>query len=377
MAHAYTPGLKVSPCTIHRARRILPIAGDVLVDVGDRVSARDVVARTFMPGAVAPVNLANVLSLPPADVPECMLKQQGERVDVGEPLARSKGIFGLFKTEYTSKTAGTLETVSATTGQIMIRGEPIPVQVLAYLTGTVVEVIPSQGVAIEADVSLIQGIFGIGGEAFGPIHMACRSHAEELTADHITPEMRGMVIVGGARMTGAAVRRAIDVGAAAVVSGGMDDQDLRDILGYDLGVAITGSETIGVTLVITEGFGEIAMAEHTFGLLSQRAGDEAAVNGATQIRAGVMRPEIVIPLSEQQRAELSREQTAASAGVLEVGSQVRVIRDPHFGLIGTVSALPAELMTLGSESKARVLDVRFESGENVVVPRANVELIEQ
>ena len=44
-------------------------------------------------------------------------------------------------------------------------------------------------------------------------------------------------------MTGAAIRKAVGVGAAAVVSGGMDDADLREILGYDLGVAVTGSDT--------------------------------------------------------------------------------------------------------------------------------------
>ena len=32
---------------------------------------------------------------------------------------------------------------------------------------------------------------------------------------------------------------------------------------------------------------------------------------------------------------------------------------------------------LGSGSKARVLEVKFDSGKQVVIPRANVELIEE
>jgi hypothetical protein len=55
---------------------------------------------------------------------------------------------------------------------------------------------------------------------------------------------------------------------------------------------------------------------------------------------------------------------------------VRIIRDPHFGLIGKVSALPSEPQVLGSGSKARVLEVHLESGSKVLVPRANVEIIE-
>src|SRR5436190_13349469 len=118
MAQAYTPGLKVTHRTVHRARRVLPIAGEVLVKPGQRVQARDVVAQTFMPGDITPLNMANLLSLSAADVPACMLKKEGERIDIGESLARSKGIFGMFKNEYKSKTSGTIENISAATGQV-------------------------------------------------------------------------------------------------------------------------------------------------------------------------------------------------------------------------------------------------------------------
>ena len=62
--------------------------------------------------------------------------------------------------------------------------------------------------------------------------------------------------------------------------------------------------------------------------------------------------------------------------MLDLGTTVRVIRDPYFGLLGEVSALPAEPAVLGSGSRARVLEVRFPGGATAVVPRANVELIE-
>lgn len=375
MTAAYTPGLKVSRRMRHRARRMLPVPGDVLVGVGDRVSATHVVAQATMPGDVTPVNVANALSVPPGEVPAAMLVREGDRIALGDLVARSKGIFGLFRAEYRAKTAGTIESVSGVTGQVIVRGEPKPVRVLAYLSGDVVEVLPREGAVIEAEVAFIQGIFGIGGEAFGEIVLACESPAEELTADLVTDSMAGKVIVGGARMTGEAIRKAVAVGAAAVVSGGMDDADLRAILGYDLGVAVTGSERIGTTLVVTEGFGEIAMAERTYRLLAEHEGRSAAANGTTQIRAGVLRPEIVIPLGPAAADEPVR--PAAAGGLLRLGTPVRIIRDPHFGLIGNVAALPPEPAVLPSGSKARVLDVRLDSGHTVTVPRANVELIER
>jgi len=280
----------------------------------------------------------------------------------------------MFKSTYKSKHEGMIETISPVTGQMILRGEKIPVRVKAYMAGTVVEVLPEEGCVIEAEVSFVQGIFGVGGETNGPIVIACKSHEQELTEDLITPEMKDAVVIGGARMTDEAIKKAQQVGAAAIVSGGMDDEDLRDFLGYDLGVAITGNEDIGLTVIVTEGFGEIAMAERTYKLLSSRSGDIASVNGATQIRAGVMRPEILIPLSE---TELDQEaEPPHTTGLLEIGRPIRIIRDPYFGLIGEVSALPSEPMVLGSGSKARVLEVKLDSGESVTVPRANVELIE-
>jgi hypothetical protein len=366
--------LKVSPRTRHTVRRLLPIAGDVLVSVGQRVDARQVVAQTFMPGDIIPLNMARLLSMTPADVPECMLKKAGDGVAIGDVLARTKGIFGRFKTEYAAPVAGTIESISAVTGQVIVRGAPLPVEVRAYLSGQVVEVVHSEGCVIEADVSFVQGIFGVGGEAFGPIRMACRRHDQELTDDLITADMIGRIVVGGARMTAQAIGRARAVGVAAIVSGGVDDQDLEAFLGYTLGVAITGHERVGLTLIITEGFGAIAMAERTFALLASRDGAEGAVNGATQIRAGVMRPEIVVPLTSPQREDEGG--FVGSAGGLEIGASVRAVRDPHFGRIGTVTALPAEPQVLASGSRARVLEVTFADGEGVMMPRANVELIE-
>ncbi|MEE2908520.1 MAG: hypothetical protein VX527_11905 [Planctomycetota bacterium] len=372
MAKAYTPGLLVTSSTRHRSRRQLPIKGEVKVSVGTRVQADDVVAETALPGDVHPINLANIMSLPPADVPECMLKKEGDPIALDEPLARSKGLFGMFKTIAHCRHEGTVETVSPVTGQVIVRGKPIPVDVRGYMAGEVVEVLEEEGCIIEADVAFIQGIFGIGGETHGTIRVVVDSHEQSLGPEGITEDMAGCVIVGGARMTVESIKRAKAVGAAAVVSGGIDDQDLKNFLGYDLGVAITGRERVGLTVIVTEGFGDIAMAHRTFELLKAHEGREASVNGATQIRAGVMRPEIVIPLEAAAAGSASDQEQ----GLLDIGRSIRVIRDPWFGKIGEVSGLPSEPHVLDSGSKARVLEVRFPDGETAIVPRANVELIE-
>ena len=377
MAKAFTPGLTVTARATYRARRVLPIAGEVTVKAGDRVDAGTVVAQTFMEGDVFPMKVAGALGAQPKDLPGLMLKKVGDAVRKDEPIARSKGIFGMMRTEARSTADGVIESVGDSTGMVMVRGPKVPIEVRAYVAGTVVEVLPGEGAVVEAAAALVQGIFGIGGEVHGPVAMACAGPDEELDADDVTPAMRGCVVVGGARMTAAAIARAREVGAAAVVSGGIDDQDLRDFLGHDIGVAVTGSERMGITLIVTEGFGSIAMAARTFALLASHAGRTASVNGATQIRAGVMRPEIVVPLDAAAAGTGPAVAAGgATAGVLEVGTPVRVIRDPHFGVLGTVAALPEQPAVLGSGSKARVLEVAVAGGGRITVPRANVELIE-
>jgi len=374
MAHSYTPGLKVTSLTTLRRERKLPLPGTVLVKEGDRVTAETIVARTELPGNVQSVNAANLLGVLPEDVAECLTKPVGAAVVKGEVFAESRSFFGLFRSKCHAPVKGTLESVSAVTGQVLLREPPIPVEVDAYVDGTVVEIHPGSGVTVETRGTFIQGIFGVGSEALGSLHLCVASPDEPLRESGIDETCRGKVVVGGSYVTTAVLRKAISAGAKAVVVGGFDDHDLRDLLGYDLGVAITGSEELGITLIVTEGFGSIPMADRTFELLKACEGRRVSVSGATQIRAGVLRPEIIAPRLDEARTGDGA--GSAVEGGLKTGDLVRVIRQPYFGRLGRVTALPPELMPLETEAKVRVLEVDFGNGGRALLPRANVEMIE-
>ena len=373
MAHAYTPGLKVTEGTTIQKKRQLPLEGEVLVEIGAKVTAEDVVAKADLPGNVQLLNVANLLSVPPEEISEYMLKQEGETVSQNEIIATTKGLFGLFKSQARSPIVGTIESISGVTGQVILREPPIPVEVKAYTEGIVTETIPNEGVTVETYGTYVQGIFGVGGETVGELVVAVNSPSETLDVNQILPEHKGKIVVAGSLVSTDVVQKGIDIGVNGIIAGGIDDADLRQLLGYELGVAITGSEELGITLVITEGFGSIAMADRTFTLLKEREGMKTSINGATQIRAGVVRPEIVIPFV----SEAENQQSDVLAGILNIGSPVRVIREPHFGRLGHVTELPIELQKLETEAEVRVLQVEFENGEKTTLPRANVEAIEE
>jgi hypothetical protein len=373
MAHAYTPGLKVLHETKINKERRLPLKGTVVVENGTTVQPDDIVAKTDLPGNVQMVNVANQLNIDADDVNDAMTVKVGSEVRKDDMIAETKGLFGMFKSNVTAPVNGTIEVISDTTGQVVIREAPIPVEIDAYMSGRIKEVIPEEGVVIESEGVFIQGIFGIGGESRGYLAVIVKNREEEITEELITSELAGKIVVGGSFISLKAYKKAIQMKVAGVVVGGFNYFDLEDILGYTLGVAITGSEDLVTSLILTEGYGKIRMGSQTFDLLKEHHGKFTSVNGATQIRAGVIRPEIVIPLSGDE-LKGDHKDAHASEGI-QAGSLVRVIRAPYFGRMGKVVDLPSELRKMESETMVRVAIIEID-GENIEIPRANLEMVE-
>ncbi len=372
MASAYTPGLTVSGDIIVRRVRRLPIKGDVLVNKGDLVSPVQVVAQAMLPGVLQTIKVAEKLGIEPQDVASLLKVKPGDKVEKGQLIAEGKKLFGFFKAPtVASEHTGTLESISEVTGNLLIREPSIPVDIKAYVKGTIAEILPNEGVIVETRCAMIQGIFGVGGERVGTIRMAVPNATTPLDASAITEADKGKILVGGSAITYDAIIKASSVGVIGLIAGGIKDSDLTKFLGFDIGVAITGQELINLTLMVTEGFGYLNMAERTFALLKTLEGQEASINGATQIRAGVIRPEILVPLSIDAKQITSD----VDAFELKIGTSIRVIREPYFGKLGNVSDLPAQLVVLESGTEVRVLRAVLTDGEEVTVPRANVEIM--
>jgi len=372
MGGAFTPGLMISANTAIRKVRRLPIRGQVLARVGDRVEADTVVAQVEIPGTLAVVKVAQALGCGADQIESFCLVKENDRVRKEQVIARRSVFFGLFTNQCRSPRDGTVEYVSKLTGNVGVRGNPTPVSRRAYVSGTVAEVIEGEGVVIETAGALVQGIFGVGGERLGEIKLVASGPDEVAQEVRITEDLAGKVIVCGSNITGDALRRAAEVGVAGVVVGGIIDRDLIGYLGHDIGVAITGQEDIPTTVIVTEGFGVMRMADRTFELLRSLEGHQASINGATQIRAGVIRPEIIVPAAGERRRAKSLDDQS-----LDLGAKIRVIREPHFGLLGKVTALPPEPVLIESGSKVRILEAELENGAKVSVPRANVEIIQE
>ena len=373
MAHAYVPGLKVAPHTTVKKVRQLPIKGEILKNVGEKVLAADEVAKTHLPGNIIPINIANKLNIEPADIKDFMKKEKGDPIKKGEIIAETNGIFGLFKSAVNAPIDGTLDSFSHITGQAILRENPIPVAINAYVDGVVDEIIENEGVVVKTQAAFIQGIFGIGGERRGELKIVTSTQDIPIEEKMIDENCKDKIIVGGSFLTHSAFKKAIKIGVKGIVVGGFNYNDIKKIIGYDIGVAITGQEDIKTTLILTEGFGKIHMARQTFELLKKHEGDVASINGATQIRAGVIRPEVIIPIKTDQKEDSQKKEIIG----MDIGTEVRIIRAPYFGIIGNVTELPHKLQKLESGSLARVAKIKIgETQKEVLLPRANLEMIE-
>ncbi len=374
MGKSFSQGLAVTDSTIVRKERILPLKGEVKVKKGDKVKADQIVAVTMLPGKVVPINLANKLGVTAQLVDQYLRVKEGDQITQGQILAQTNGFLGMFKTTVRSPTAGEVQSISRHTGQVLLNEPRIPVEVKAFIDGVVVEVIPEQGVVIENKSSYIQGIFGIGGEINAEIDVVVNTADEVLKPDMLNDSHKGKIVVTGSMLPYEVIMKAQKVGVSGIITGGIHDQDLKKLLGYDIGVAITGHEEIGLTIVVTEGFGPIKMANKTFDLLKRFQGKNVSMHGFTQIRAGVIRPEIIRPIEFREDELVMQE---SELPMIEVGKVIRVIRQPNFGKIGKVIAMPEELTKVESETLVRILEAELETGERVMIPRANVEIISE
>ena len=195
MAAIFTPGLKVAEDTVILKDRRLPIEGELLVEIGSQVTADQIVARTQLPGKIYPVNVANQLGVAANRLKTYMLKDVGDAVSEGEVIARTPGIMGLFKSESKAIVSGSIESISTISGEVIFQADPIPVEIDAYINGHVVEMHPGEGCVVQANATMVQGIFGLGGEIKGELVIAVSEPTDVLTAAQLTAEMKDRIVV--------------------------------------------------------------------------------------------------------------------------------------------------------------------------------------
>ena len=372
MGNAFTPGLLIAPRTAVTKTRKLPLGGHATVSVGDIVTHDQTVGMANHQGPLTLVRAAEILELDNDRMEKHLSCHVGDIVEKDQLLGETSHFFDLVRNECRSPVKGFIEEISPTNGFIAIREPATILEVSAYLSGTVTRVSKTD-VDVSCTACVIQGIFGLGGESSGEIMIV--SEDEDITLENLTEECEGKIIVGGRSIEKDAIDMAILCKVKGIVVASIEHKVIHDILGEYIGVAITGQENLGFTLIVTEGFGNLKMDSRTMELLKQHKGETASFNGSTQIRAGVVRPEVIIPVLEYCETKDAKSSLAV-AKELQIGTRIRIIRSPYFGELAEVTELPEQPEAIATEAKVRVLKAKLDSGETATIPRANVEIID-
>lgn len=320
------------------------------------------------------VHVARMLNISPTFMGAYLRVVPGEQVTPHTILAANENYLGEDGHIVQSPTSGVVDHISYRDGTIAIVKPYRPTVVKANLSGRIKEVIADKGAVIETQGAYIQGVFGLGYERYGPLKVLVANPEDMISEDMISEELASHIIVGGSGISLEAWRKALEIGINGVILGSIRSVYISRLLGAQFSTGITGQEDIPAPLILTEGFGQVPMTESIFRMLKKYQGYMTFVNGTTQIRAGVQRPEIVICHGAEL---LSGQEDAKQAPIVfEQGAAVRIIGNPHFGSKGTIVDIALQKRKVASGISFIPIKVQLRDGTVIETIENNLELLE-
>lgn len=345
----------VIPLTTIYRRRMLPAPGRLLVRQGQKVAPNDVVAEANLAAEHVLLDVARGLSVSPKKADQLIDRVAGEQVAEGDLIAtRRRGLVSR-----TMRTPVEGKIVYIRNGQVLLQKAETPYQLKAGYNGLVSEMIAERGVVIEMVGALIQGVWGNGKMDFGAMQMNAETPGERFVIDQVDVSLRGGVLAGGYLDDEAALEVLAEIPIRGLVLASMPAR------------LIPAAQTVPYPVILTEGFGERPMNIAAFRLLSSNSGREININAEPLALHQGTRPEIVIPLPVSGNPPIP-----PLPGEYAPEQRVRVVRAPYTSRVGTILNLRPGLSAVPSGLQAASADVRLETGERVVLPLANLEVIE-
>jgi hypothetical protein len=353
----YPVETRITPLTTIRRERLLPARGQVLVQPGEFVGPADVVARCELPGEIRVVDVSRSLGVRRDLAIKYIRKAEGDPVQAGDVLAAPRGLFGMLRHSCRASMDG--QVIAVRNGLVLIEEAATTFELVAHWKGQIASIMPNLGVVISTVGSLIQGVWGSGGEAEGILKVLVDSPQKPLRAHAIDVSCHGTLVVGGRILDEKVLEQAVEANVRGIIVGSVN-ADLCPVL-----------QSLPFPVMITEGFGALSICQPIFSLLHSNVGREAMLNGDIEVHRNARRPELVIPL----RAEDGQPKEQAAPLALQIGMQVRVLRAPYLGTLGTVVDLPPLPRAVESGARLPVAEIDPGDGEAIDVPLANLELI--
>ncbi len=347
------PVTHMLPLTTIRRARLLENPGRVLVRTGQVVTATDPIAETYLPEQHFLLDVRRTLGVGSIKkAQELIQRREGEKIQKGDVIAETGGLFSrVVRAPYD----GVVVAVGG--GQVWIEALGQPFQLRAGMPGTVTDVITDRGAILETSGALVQGTWGNGLIDLGVMLSLARTPDDELTRDRLDVSMRGAVVVGSYVEKADVLKSAADLQLRGLILASIQPGLLRQ------------AQALKFPVVVIEGFGRIPYNSTAYRLLTSNEKRDAALNATAWNPYTGERPEVVIPLP-------AGGELAPDTLEFKVGQTARIHGAPFLGQIGTITALRSGSAALQNGLRAPAADLRLENGDRVLVPLANLDILE-
>ena len=273
------------------------------------------------------------------DIKKYILGKEGDRVEYGQTIGGHALIphAPLYTKKITSPCAGTIAEIDYEKGKICIQKDLQKVDMKAHYWGTIVKITPQYGVDIEFSGYIIEGAFGTGDISWG-------------TLVRNIDDAKGNIILFD-YLYSKNITEIAKYQPAGIIAGSTDYENIELL------------EKENITAIVLEGYGKLKVNEDYKDLLEQSVGRNIILKAATQVRAGVIRPEIIIPSDK----EFYKRKKAKE--------KVRIIWGQYYGKKGVMKGIPHYTET-SSGIKTWVCEVLCDDGKVITVPLSNLQSIE-
>jgi hypothetical protein len=341
------------PLTSLKRERTLPFKGRVTAHLEQKVNTLDVVAEARRGEQHTLIDVAGQLGIKPAEAQKLIQVRAGETITRGQLIAQRRG---MGSASLHASSDGRVVLVGD--GRILVETASGSLLVQAGMPGRVTRLFSERGVEITFTGAYIQGTWGNGQVNAGLLVPLVSSPDESMEADRLDMSLRGSVLLGGGCREAAVLKAAAEIPVRGMILGSLAAGLLPMAAKLDFPV------------VVVDGFGLNKMDGTCFKLLYTNERREVTLNAQAMNAFTNQRPEIFIPLPVTIEPPAAR-----PLEQFDQGQVVRVTRSPHAGMAGTVERLLPGLALLPGGLRAAAAEVKLESGEQVTVPLANLEVL--
>ncbi|MHC1740334.1 MAG: hypothetical protein AB9897_04405 [Anaerolineaceae bacterium] len=348
----YTTFTQITPAIRLHRNRVLPVAGTVMVRLGQKVNADDVIAEAVIPVHHVLVDVVRVLGLSGPKAAEPLIQRKvGETLGQNDIIAETGGLFSRIV-----RTPGPGKIVSILDGQVLIETETKTISLKAKYSGTIAEILSDRGAVIETNGALIQGVWGNGKFAVGPLLCKAEMNTNVISSSDFEITARGSIIASATCLDAIIFEVAASLPVAGLILGSMPYSLCEKALAQPY------------PILLVDGFGKSGINSAALKILSLYNQREVTLNADLTDEPSLVRPEILIS------APIGNE-TAANESTTTKIQLVRIHTAPFMGQVGTFEKLLPGTSVLPNGLRVCAASVIMDNKERKTIPITNLDMI--